>query len=222
VPGLHQQIEVNTMKIMPVGKSPTVAALLVTGIAALGLSGTSHAGCVPTKLSAALKAAPTASAAMNTSPGTFVRVSDRDSARSIVGLWKFEMISKSTKTHTNPMPDGTLIDFGTAAWHADGTELQSSGIRDPRDGDVCQGVWQSVGGGTFVLNHYALAWTNGTYTGPVNIRAEVTVDRSGTRYSGMFATVVYLASAVKGHEFDQNTVLASITGTFTATRVTLQ
>jgi hypothetical protein len=79
-----------------------------------------------------------------------------------------------------------------------------------------------VGHATFVLNHYALAWTNGTYTGPVNIRAEVTVDPTGTHYTGMFATVVYMASPVAGHEFDQNTVLASITGTFTATRVTLQ
>lgn len=199
----------------------TVAALLITGVAALGLSGASHAGCASAKWSAALNAAPTPGVGSSTDAGAFLRVSDRDSGRTIVGLWKFEMISKSTATHKNPMPDGTLIDFGTAAWHADGTEIQMSGIRNPSDGDVCQGVWQRVGDSTFVLNHYALAWTNGTYTGPVNIRAEVTVDRSGNRYSGMFATVVYLASTVKGHEFDQNTVLASITGTFTATRVTL-
>lgn len=209
------------MKTKPAGRPRTaVAALLITGVAALASSGTSHAGCVPTKLSDALSALP--AAATGTSGGGFVRVSDRDSERTIVGLWKFEMISKSTPTHTNPMPDGTLIDFGTAAWHADGTELQTSGIRDPRDGDVCQGVWQRVGDATFVLNHYALAWTNGAFTGPVNIRAEVTVDRGGNRYSGMFATVVYLAAPVAGHEFDQSTVLASITGTFTATRVTVK
>ena len=96
-----------------------------------------------------------------------------------------------------------------------------SGIRNPSDGDVCQGVWQRVGYRTFVLNHYALAWTNGTYTGPVNIRARVTVDPSGSHYSGMFVTAVYLATPTQGHEFDQSTVLATITGTFTATRVTL-
>lgn len=211
------------MNTKPEGKSRiTVAALLMTGVAALGLSAASHAGCVPVKGSDAPQAAPAPGAAGDSMAGTFVRVSDRDSARTIVGLWKFEMISKSTPTHQNPMPDGTLIDFGTAAWHADGTEFQTSGIRDPSDGDVCQGVWQRVGDGTFVLNHYALAWTNGTYTGPVNIRAQVTVDPSGRHYSGWFATVVYMASPVAGHEFDQQTVLASITGTFTATRVTLQ
>ncbi|HEY7890348.1 MAG TPA: hypothetical protein VIC29_19160 [Steroidobacteraceae bacterium] len=211
------------MKTKPAGNSRiTLATLLLTGVATLGLSGTSHAGCVAAKWSAAPQAAPAPGAAMSNALGNFIKVSDRDSGRTIVGLWKFQMISKSTPTHANPMPDGTLIDFGTAAWHADGTELQTSGIRNPSDGDVCQGVWQRVGDGTFVLNHYALAWTNGTYTGPVNIRARVTVDRSGNHYSGWFATVVYLASPVAGHEFDQNTVLASITGSFTATRVTLQ
>lgn len=211
------------MKTKPAGKSRiTFATLLMTGAAALCLTGTSHAGCVAAKWSNERQAAPRPGAAMSTAAGSFIKVSDRDSGRSIVGLWKFEMISKSTPTHTNPMPDGTLIDFGTAAWHVDGTELQTSGIRNPSDGDVCQGVWQRVGDRTFVLNHYALAWTNGTYTGPVNIRARVTVDPSGTRYSGMFVTVVYLATPTQGHEFDQSTVLASITGTFTATRVTVQ
>lgn len=206
------------------GKSPVaVAALVMAGIATLGLSAASHAGCAPVKWSDAPQAAPAPGAATSVDPGAFVRVDDRDgdSKRTIVGLWKFEMISKSTSSHKNPMPDGTLIDFGTAAWHADGTELQMSGIRNPSDADVCQGVWRRVGYATFVLNHYALAWTNGTYTGPVNIRAEVTVDPSGDHYSGMFVTVVYLATPVAGHEFDQNTVLASVTGTFTATRVTL-
>lgn len=211
------------MKTKPAGKSRiTFAALLITGAATLALSGTSHAGCATANWSNALQAAPAPGAAMTNAPGNFIRVADHDSARTIVGLWKFEMISKSTPTHTNPMPDGTLIDFGTAAWHADGTELQASGIRNPSDGNVCQGVWQRVGDGTFVLNHYALAWTNGAYTGPVNIRARVALDPSGKHYSGMFVTVVYLATPTPGHEFDQTTALATITGTFTATRVTLQ
>jgi hypothetical protein len=209
------------------GKSRiTVALLAMTGVATLGFSGTSRAGCADAKWSDAPRTAPAPGGAVShlisTTSATFVRIADRGSEPTIVALWKFEMISKSTPTHTNPMPDGTLIDFGTAAWHADGTELQVSGIRNPGDGDVCQGVWRQVDDATFVLNHYALAWTNGTYTGPVNIRARVTVDATGNHYSGMFATVVYLATPVAGHEFDQSTVLASITGTFRATRVTLQ
>jgi hypothetical protein len=151
----------------------------------------------------------------------YIRVNDGTSEATIVGLWKFEMIAMSTPKNTNPMPDGTLVDFGTAAWHADGTEFQTSGIRNPSDGDVCQGVWTQIGPSTFQLNHYALAWTNGTYTGPVNIRAIVKVDSKGDRYSGGFQTDVYLASVTPGHEFDETTKLVTITGSFTATRVTI-
>lgn len=194
----------------------TVAAFVLAGAAALGLSGTSHAGCADINWS---RTAPAPGGATDFAGG-FIRVADMGSRRSIVGLWKFEMISKDTLTNKNPMPNGTLVDFGTAAWHADGTEFQTSGIRNPSDGDVCQGVWQQVGNETFILNHYALAWTDGAYTGPANIRAQVTVDPSGNSYTGTFTTVAYGAMVLKGHEFDQNNVLATITGTFKATRVT--
>lgn len=148
------------------------------------------------------------------------RVSNSDDAKAaIVGLWKFEMLSRSTSTNKNPMPDGTLVDFGTAAWHADGTELMNSGIHNPADSNFCQGTWAPVGDSTYVLNHYALAWTNGTYTGPVNIKERVRVGPTGNTISGTFTTVVYLASVTPGHEFDQNTVLATITGTLTGTRI---
>jgi hypothetical protein len=198
-------------------------AAQVAGFVALAVFGTARAGCADAQWSAEGAArVPAVYHPEGQLADAFLRVSETGGAPAIVGLWKFEMISKSTPTHTNPMPDGTLIDFGTAAWHGDGTEFQTSGIRHPSDGDVCQGVWQQVGESTFALNHYALAWTNGTYTGPVNIRARVTVDPTGRRYSGQFVTVVYLASATAGHEFDENTVLATITGTFTATRVTMQ
>ena len=171
------------------------------------LAGTANASCVD--LSAAVaRMSPTAYVSTNSGPA-------------IVGLWKFQMISKSLGNHVNPMPDGTLIDFGTAVWHADGTELQTSGMRNPSDGDVCQGVWQQTSASTFNLNHYALAWTNGAYTGPVNIRAWVTVAPDGNHYAGQFVTTVYLASTVIGHQFDETRVLASITGTFTADRVTM-
>lgn len=139
---------------------------------------------------------------------------------SIVGLWKFEMLAKSTPENTNPMPDGTLIDFGTAAWHSDGTELVNSGSRNPADGDFCQGVWEQVGPGTFTLNHLPLAWTNGAYTGPAVLRERVTVDAAGMRYSGHFKLTQYLATMTPGHEFDETTALVTITGTITATRIT--
>src|SRR5580700_1236613 len=41
----------------------------------------------------------------------------------IVGLWKMTMTAKGNKAPK----DGTPIDFGYQAWHADGTELLTSG-----------------------------------------------------------------------------------------------
>jgi hypothetical protein len=202
-------------------KHGKLAGAMLFSLAALGYSGLSQAGCVD--VSKFLPSKGQVSFEADAPSAHFLKASydDRDYREpAIVGLWKFEMLSKSTPTHKNPMPDGTLIDFGTAAWHIDGTELQASGFRNPADGDVCQGVWQQLDEHTFVLNHVALAWTSGSYTGPVNIRARVTVDPSRNRYAGQFSTVVYLASATPGHEFDQTTVLASITGTFDAVRVT--
>jgi len=143
-----------------------------------------------------------------------------DENASIVGLWKFEMLSKSTATNTNPMPDGVLIDFGTVAWHSDGTELTNSGARNPADGDFCQGVWARVGGSTFFLNHLALGWTSGTYTGPASIRERVTVDGMRRHFNGNFKLVQYLATQTPGHEFDEDTALVTITGTITGKRIT--
>jgi hypothetical protein len=213
----------NTMRGKLSGLGRIAVPLAV--VAAFGLVTEVHASCVSADWSN-----PGAKATSSTTvyhPGhSLARLlrwtSDSDERPAIVGLWKFEMLSKSTPKNTNPMPDGTLIDFGTAAWHADGTEFQTSGMRNPSDGDVCQGVWEQVDDSTFVLNHIALAWTDGTYTGPANIRARVTVDGTGNRYSGHFVTVVHLATATPGHEFDEATVLATITGTFTATRVTVR
>ena len=137
----------------------------------------------------------------------------------IVGLWKFEMLAKSTANNKNPMPDGALVDFGTQAWHSDHTELLNSGSRNPADGDFCQGVWEQVGPSTFKLNHMPLAWMGGAYLGPVKLTMLVSVDRSGDRFSGLFSETVYQASLTPGHEFDESAPIVTITGTISATRI---
>jgi hypothetical protein len=204
------------------------AMVLGLTLAAIGSPSLAHAGC------ASLDTLPKPGAGFTKTPAVF-RPADSASSRlmpvsfdaerteqpTIVGLWKFEWLTKSTNTNTNPMPDGTLFDFGTAAWHSDGTELVNSGGRDPKDSNFCQGVWTQVGPRTFDLYHYPLAWMNGAYAGPVVIRARVTVDRSGDHYSGAFAATVYLATPTQGHEFDETTPVVTITGTMTATRITV-
>ena len=207
------------------------AATILAAGALLLHAGISSAGCASALLGAAAWSAGAATAQKSgwrqeeAGAARLIPVSSEQwpvrAEHGIVGLWKFEMVSKSTPTHTNPMPDGTLVDFGTASWHGDGTEFQASGFRNPSDGDVCQGVWKQVDESTFVLNHYALAWQSGVYAGPAHIRAEVSVNQAGTRYSGSFMTIVYAAAPTIGHEFDETTPLVTITGTFTATRVTI-
>jgi hypothetical protein len=145
------------------------------------------------------------------------RDSDNDSgSAAIVGLWKFAF------TATSPFVGP--FDAGYVTWHSDGTELMNSG-RAPTTGDFCMGVWKQVGRSTYKLNHFALAWTfdasnpgtgpgtgGADFVGPANIREEVTVDHSGDSYEGTFTLVQY--------EPDGVTVITTITGTVTATRIT--
>lgn len=215
--------------LFPAPHSLRLVAMSLAGSALLLHAGISSAGCASGLIGSALS-----SGVGPAAEKMAVHPRDADAAKpvpvsseqrfggfgaGIVGLWKFEMISKNTPDHVNPMSDGTLVDFGTAAWHADHTELQLSGFRNPADGDVCQGVWKPVDDNTYVLNHYALAWQNGSYAGPANIRAEVSLNHQGDRYSGLFVTTVYAATPTIGHEFDETTPLVTITGTFKATRV---
>jgi len=105
-----------------------------------------------------------------------LRVGDRDDNNDepIVGLWQFVL-------------NGGM-DFGTQAWHADGTELMFSAGRDPAQGNVCQGVWRKIGARTYTLNHIAMGWDMGFGTGlpliRVHLHMVVKVDRSGKSFSG--------------------------------------
>jgi hypothetical protein len=86
------------------------------------------------------------------------------------------------------------MDFGTQAWHADGTELMLSAARNPAAGDVCQGVWRKVGTRTYTLNHIAMGWDAG-YGAPnplirVHLHMVVKVDRSGKSFTGSVSGVV--------------------------------
>jgi len=200
----------------------TTAAAAVVGVLGLMASNSANAGC-PTYTPAVR-----APAAAHLTPavyhpdgglgGAFVLAGDFG-APAIVGLWKIEFLAKG---NTNGIPDGALIDFGTAQWHEDGTEIMISGGRNPSDGDVCMGVWQQVGRSTFRLTHIALAYHAGAYVGPATILERVTVDPSGDSFRGTFTITQYATTASPGAEFDENTVVppTPIRGVITGTRVT--
>jgi hypothetical protein len=189
------------------GTAPIAISLVLAGLASTGMA---HAAC--TIDSTSLKSG-------HFTPTVYLPTSyGQDHA--IVGLWRFEMLAKSTKTHKNPMPDGTLIDFGTQAWHSDGTELLNSGSRNPADGDFCQGVWEEVGPSTFKLHHVPLAWMGGSYLGPVELYMTVTVDDDADRFWGTFTETVYAASPTVGQEFKEKVQVIEITGTIAGSRIT--
>jgi hypothetical protein len=128
----------------------------------------------------------------DTSGPKFMRVGDwNGDDEPIVGLWQFEL-------------NGGM-DFGTQAWHSDGTELMFSAGRDPATGDICQGVWRKIGPRAYTLNHIAMGYDQG-FGGPlvrVHIHAIVKVDRSGKTYSGTFNAVVCINTATDPfHEGD--------------------
>lgn len=139
----------------------------------------------------------------------FVLASYNESLNPIVGLWQVTFISKGSVG----IPDGTQVDAGYATWHSDGTELMNSG-KAPVTSSFCMGVWTQTSRYTYVLNHFALSWdpTGTVFVGPANIKENITLDYSGTAFSGTFTIT----------QFDTHSnTLATVTGTITGTRITV-
>ena len=50
---------------------------------------------------------------------------------SLIGTWSFQFVANGNSSHTPPIPDGVLIDFGYTQFHSDGNEMMNSGGRAP-------------------------------------------------------------------------------------------
>jgi len=136
------------------------------------------------------------------------------SSSSLVGLWYVQFLSQGNASHTPPIPDGALIDWGFNQWHSDGTELLNSGGHAANTGNFCMGAWGQTGFLTFEANHYALSYdaTTGSLANIINIREQLTLSPSSDSYTGNFTIDVY---DPKGNHVDH------LGGTLTATRVTV-
>jgi hypothetical protein len=134
------------------------------------------------------------------------RVSEAEESDSIVGLWQFKF-------------DGFSVDWGTQAWHSDGTEIMFSGGQNPATGDICQGVWRKIGPNTYTLNHIAMGWTapGAGFGLRIHFHVVVKLDASGRAFSGKYKASVYSVSPTD--PFDESVQVASGTGNVTATRV---
>ena len=131
------------------------------------------------------------------------------SGPSIVGMWKVQFASKGNLTHNPPIPDGAVVDFGYSQWHSDGTEILNSGGRAPATENFCLGVWGKTGFNTYTLNHFALSYdaVTGALNANVNIREDVALSPSGSKYTGSFTIDVF---DPKGNHIDH--VGGQITG----------
>jgi hypothetical protein len=211
------------MRIFPRKNQPVLAYVLGFGFVAL--AGQANAGCLSGLAEAAAPSRSSTPSAPPSSPPLiqaayypdqpsapkFLRASDRndggDDNEPIVGLWQFVL-------------NGGM-DFGTQAWHADGTELMFSAGRDPAKGDICQGVWRKIGPRTYTLNHIAMGYDDG-FPGPlyrVHIHATVKVDRAGKSFSGMFDALVCINDTTHPFQEDPNTCLTPPKGSISGALV---
>jgi hypothetical protein len=119
----------------------------------------------------------------------------------IVGMWSFKMTAGTA-----------TVDYGYVQWHSDGTEIENSAGRAPATENFCLGVWHPTGIRKYHLAHYALSYdSSGTLNAKVLIREDVTVNLSGTSYTGPFTLDVY--------DPNSNTLLQHVAGQVTGQRV---
>lgn len=132
-----------------------------------------------------------------------------------IGMWNIQFISQGNGSHTPPIPDGALVDFGYNLWHSDGTEMLNSGAHAPATQNFCMGVWVRTGMFTYQVNHFALSYNSstGALANKVNIREQITLDPSGNELSGTFTINIFDSTGTQ--QVDH------IVGNITATRVTV-
>ena len=198
---------------------------VMTATIAMGLAGSvvaTHASACAVMDATKWADAPAGAAAQ--AAAVFAGVGQSD-AKSLVGsfghgttLWGCGN-SRSRPSWRNPAPlppDGFVLDAGYQTWHEDGTEITNSG-RPAATGNFCMGVWEQDSNG-YQLNHYALGWnppgTDPTdFAGVANIRENVQVNRTGNAMMGTVTLDQYAP--------DGTTLVVHLSGTVTATRVTV-
>jgi hypothetical protein len=133
---------------------------------------------------------------------------------SIVGMWRFQYISKGNTGHNPSIPDGALLDFGYQHWHSDGTEFIESGLHAPATANFCLGVWGQTGYLSYEINHFPISYdaATGGVANYINIREQLTLSPSGDSYSGTFTLDVY---DTKGNHLDH------LAGMVVAARITV-
>jgi hypothetical protein len=124
---------------------------------------------------------------------------------SIVGLWHAIYTIEGTET---------VFNDSFKSWHIDGTEAESAFL-SPAGGNVCMGVWKSVGGRTVKLHHLGWLFNPATPTATASnyftMDEVVTVAPNGKTYTGTFDFKVW--------NLDGTATPTEVKGTIAATRI---
>ncbi len=172
---------------------------------AAGLTGSALASCGISDLSSAAAAAVSAAGQSSPSPQVTQTPSGPSSPPavdpSIVGLW-----------HTFFLAGNTVVQEAFQLWNAGGTEVHNPKV-DPRQGNVCLGVWKEVAARTFKLTHRVWSWdTNGDFQGTLHLSESLTLSNDGNSFSGTFTLDVYDPSG---------NFVVEISGTATGERISV-
>lgn len=178
-------------------------AICVTTIV-MGAAGTARASCDFTDIPAAVAAAASGRVPLPAYRAQAPAAPEGAAVDpSIVGLW-----------HTTFLVDvgGTNVPVQEAfqLWNVGGTEIHNPNV-DPRQGNVCLGVWQQAASRTFKLTHRVWAWdTNGGFQGTLHLSETLTLGNGGSTFSGTFTLGIYDPSGA---------FVTEISGTATGNRI---
>jgi hypothetical protein len=205
---------------------PLLSTLALSAIG-FSIANSAHAGCgvpqlpslKPNTWNPSMQAPPTLRSAYyrQETEGDFVLTADDEGwhdRANIVGMWRFQL--------TTPGANGVVVDDGYAQWHADGTEIQNSGLHAPITSNFCLGVWKQTGPNTYQLNHFPLAW-DATGQSPANaVQLTETVKLTDDDHlTGKFTLKVYVWTTTDSLNVAPGGPVATIKGNITATRVTI-
>jgi hypothetical protein len=155
-------------------------------VAALTLSGLSHAGCMDPSNAGQ----PMGALSFNT--GTVAAHGGHNAAENIVGTW-----------HVIYTPEGATKESGEAfiQWHNDGTEWEN--INYPvLNGNICMGSWKADDEWHVSRSHVGWLYMGGTLAGWFHETETDVVARDGNSYTGTNETTLYFTgmapSVLKG------------------------
>lgn len=203
---------------------PNVRVAMMLALAGLGLALApfAHAaGCaaVPNHAGATVSLLP---ASPHLSPVLFRKDGD-DQGRPepIVGLW--HVIYTSAFDDNFPPGNAMVPPFqfleSFKTWHADGTEFENAFL-SPAGGDICFGVWKSLGRNTVKLHHVGLMFNpdNGEVSAFFTVDEIDVVAEDGKTYRGEFDFKLFPPTDIAG----TGTPIAEVKGTTAANRITVE